>query len=259
MYQGILLAHWTLEGSAVDPNFVEDVTGNGFDGTSIAPAIYAPDKINNAAEIAADNYIIVEQVVDRPGLFTATAWVKTDTSGAILSLRDTLNGTFSCLEVEKGDNGSAGTLRYGQWDNDTWQGASTTEIVNDDLWHHVAMTYNEGEVVLYIDGLMQVAQTLTNNEYSASANEFLIASNEWVNYVFEGVLDDIRLYNYSMTKAQIAKLYLETEDYICVGKLEYDLNNDCAVDLQDIALLATQWLDCSQQYGNPNCPDVVLP
>ena len=259
LYQAMLIAYWPLNSSSADPNYIEDITGNGFDGMSTAALNYVSGKLDNAAEIPEGDYISIGQVMDRPEQFSVSAWVKTDAAGAILSLRDTLNMTFSCFEIENGNDGLAGALRYGQWDDETFEKVTTTATINDNQWHHVAVAYDGGEVTLYIDGLMQTCGVLSNNEYSASANEFLIASNEWGVYIFEGLLDDIRFYNHAMTKAQVAEVYLETEDYICVGELQYDLNHDCSVDLEDFALMVTEWLDCSQQYGNPDCPDVVLP
>ena len=251
-------AHWPLNGALNDPNFVEDITGNGFDGTGTAPLIFVPGKIGNALEISSEEYISVNQVIDRPEQFTIASWVKTATSGALLSFRDSVNKTYSCFEIEQGNDGTAGALRYAQWDGSTWQGVTTLKTVNNDQWHHVAMTYDEGQVTLYIDGLMQDSTLLTNNNESASADELLIASNRWAEYQFAGLLDDIQFYNYPMTNTEIAALYLEVEDYVCMGGLQYDLNGDCFVDLEDLSMMITQWLDCTR-YGDSSCPGVVLP
>ena len=46
-----------------------------------------------------------------------------------------------------------GALEYGQWDGQRWCAVRTTEgLIADDLWHHVSVTKDDTEVVLYIDG-----------------------------------------------------------------------------------------------------------
>ena len=254
-----LLSHWTLDGTAAEPDLVVDVTGNGFDGTGTESLTFVEGKIENAVAIPSGTYITIDQLIDRPDLFTVTAWVKTSSNGAVLSFHDTVGDTFSCIEIEEGGDGAvSGSLRYGQWDGSAWQKVDSVDSVNDNRWHHIAVVYDEGNVVLYVDGLVQSSNTLTNNENSAANNAFRIASNVYGAMIFEGSLDDIRLYNYAMTNVQVADVYLETEAYICVGELEYDLNDDCIVDLGDIALLATQWLECDR-YGDGTCFGIVLP
>ena len=252
------LAHWALDDSLSDPNYIEDITGNGFEGTGITPLTFVPGKIDKAVEISSGNFISIDQVINRPERLTLSSWVKTNASGAIFSFRDSVNGTYSCFEIEQGNDGLAGALRYGQWDGSTWQEITTARTINDNQWHHVAMTYDQGNVVLYIDGLDHDHGTLTNNENSSVVDELLIGSNQWQTFIYEGMLDDIQLYNFAMMKAQIADLYLETEDFICIGEVDYDLNDDCIVDIQDLSLIITQWLACNQ-YGSTKCDNVELP
>ena len=46
-----------------------------------------------------------------------------------------------------------GALEYGQWDGQRWCAVRSTEwLIADDLWHHVCVTKDDTEVVLYVDG-----------------------------------------------------------------------------------------------------------
>ena len=77
--------------------------------------------------------------------------------------------------------------------------------------------------------------------------------------MFNGALDDIRIYNYAFDKYGVADLFYEvsragvcidTEKYVAA----YDLNSNCKIDLADFAILASEWLKCGR-YPVERCQD----
>ncbi|MBN2132424.1 MAG: hypothetical protein JW741_23180, partial [Sedimentisphaerales bacterium] len=60
-----------------------------------------------------------------------------------------------------------------------------------------------------------------------------------------GLLDDLRMYNYALTGAEIAQLYYDvTGIATCVEAPAADLSGDCFVDLKDFAEFVVDWLNC---------------
>ena len=67
-------------------------------------------------------------------------------------------------------------------------------------------------------------------------------------------LDDVRVYDVALTAEEVMILYLEYcfKDWLCVDPPEMDLTDDCRVNLEDLALIAGQWLDCGR-YPEEAC------
>ena len=58
---------------------------------------------------------------------------------------------------------------------------------------------------------------------------------------YNGAIDDFRIYNYSLRAEEVAQLYFDvTSDPVCLSG--FDKTDDCIIDLEDLALLASEWL-----------------
>ena len=121
-------------------------------------------------------------------------------------------------------------------------------------WYHVAITLEGNTGRMFVNGdevASNTSMTLNPTDFNPADN--LIADSQYeADPYFNGALDDIRIYSYALTPAEVAGLYTEvkTSDYVCVedpeNPIDYDLNDDCRVDLEDVAALAGRWLDCER-------------
>jgi len=89
---------------------------------------------------------------------------------------------------------------------------TTSGSVNDGAWHHLAATYNGSEMRLYIDGALNSSSTnysgdLPTNEDNVWIGRHYDHSNS-SNY-FNGTMDDVRIYNESLSAEQIYQSYIE--------------------------------------------------
>ena len=85
-------------------------------------------------------------------------------------------------------------------------GVSGTIPVNDGEWHHVAVVFFEeaNTVKLYVDGALDTEGSLTVPANTASVENVMIGKRlDNVRY-FEGDIDEVRIYNYGKTQAEIA-------------------------------------------------------
>lgn len=80
--------------------------------------------------------------------------------------------------------------------------------LNQNEWHHIAITYDNDTLLFYIDGLI-VDTLLTDSAITCDyESNFTIGKNEVLSrYGFEGMLDEIRLWNVARTPEQILSTY----------------------------------------------------
>lgn len=104
-------------------------------------------------------------------------------------------------------SGTNGNLTwYAQTDTQTAGYTTTNSRFNLNQWNHVVLQYTGSQVECYINGVKDSNTTnLTGNSLSSAFN-FGTNYNQTDNW-FNGKLDDIRIFNYSLTPTQIKTLY----------------------------------------------------
>ncbi len=79
--------------------------------------------------------------------------------------------------------------------------------VNDGRWHHLAGVYDGTTTRLYVDGKLDVSSEASGN-INANPFKVLIGKNDETKTLpsFNGFLDDMRIYNYALSEAEIKAL-----------------------------------------------------
>ena len=108
---------------------------------------------------------------------------------------------------------------------------SSTDSINLNKWDHVSFTRNENVVNFYINGALSGSYeydfTPTNKNYPLYIGS-LSTSNQ---YFFNGLIDDVRIYNAALSTSQIKQEYIAGLNSLLangnISKEEYDqrLNN----------------------------------
>jgi concanavalin A-like lectin/glucanase superfamily protein len=122
--------------------------------------------------------------------------------------------------------------------------------ISDNQWHMVTGTYNAetGEGRIYVDGMLE--NQMVDTESKAPTNDQpVIFGVETISGTgpYVGLLDKASIYSYALSQIDVALLYTDVMGgNLCVGgNPEYDLNDDCKVDILDFAMLAADWLECN--------------
>ena len=132
-------------------------------------------------------------------------------------------------------------------DTPTWVGGSS--VVFDEMWHMVAFTYDGVNESIYVDG----ALVQTGPAQQAAANDIPLMigvartgeTGSTLTAYYDGLLDDVRVYNYALGVAEVAQMYYDvTGLWTCVQQYRSDLTGDCLVDLKDYAAFLRGWLTC---------------
>jgi hypothetical protein len=131
--------------------------------------------------------------------------------------------------------------------------ACSNNALNDGQFHHITAVRSSGQLLLYVDGVVQAKTgTFAGNVSNASALMFggdgVAARN------FCGVLDDVRLYNYTLQAAQINDLALQAVGtrFGLVNYWKLDDNNDTTTVLNQAApaVRGTSSVKTASLYSN---------
>ena len=215
-----LTGHWTFDSNA------NDSSGNSYNGTLTGDASVdttdTTDQVG-AGKLSLDgtgDYVDLDAHVSNFSSLTEgtiSAWIKTTgVDGTIFSISDTaVSSSYASLAID-----NSGQLEFFVSNNgtDLLELRSTTTI-NDGAWHHVAISVGTSGNALYIDG--QLA-SVTYDTGSSSTTSFFddisgldsmnIGRNETSgggSLYFNGLMDDVRVYNQDLSLADIAAVAAE--------------------------------------------------
>ncbi|APY12103.1 hypothetical protein BWZ22_13065 [Seonamhaeicola sp. S2-3] len=177
--------------------------------------------------------------------FTISAWIKRDTgtvNASIVSKRDaafTEGYDFKINSLGKlafSLNGGAATL-------------SSSVIIPENKWHHVAVIYNNQHATLYIDGVADTSASSLPLP-TASSQKFLIAAADGndtntTNY-FAGNIDEVRIWKTALSVNQLR--YIMNQEIIndCNLALEYGNVIPSSITKNDISTIP--WTDLAAYY-----------
>jgi hypothetical protein len=89
---------------------------------------------------------------------------------------------------------------------------SNTPITNGN-WHHIAVTYNttdSNRIIFYLDGRADGSQTGISFAAGTTENYF-IGVERTLTVFFNGLIDEVRIYNRALSDAEIQALYNATK------------------------------------------------
>jgi len=196
---------------------VYDTSGNGNNGT-ISGASWDPigkhgsaldfDGVNDIVNIPTTNDVFDFGSYDT-AKFTVSTWVKTDTSSCTLGDGSDVyvsrySGSTIFLIRCRTDNKASFYVRDSN-NNSADTGDGITSL-NDNEWHFLTGVYDNSEVRIYVDGVLENSNTDTLTGNFDSASDIYIAQHGG-NYEAAGIVDGVRIYDYARTPAQIAYDY----------------------------------------------------
>lgn len=158
---------------------------------------------------------------------TVTFWMRSagvanSASGLSATLFDRLtNGNG--LDIAQNPDGTVGVTNAGAV-------VSTSVSVSDNNWHFIAVTYDQsfsGNAYIYVDGVQQAAVgNFAAWSWQPGQEIELGLSHDTVSYQpFNGLMDDVRVYNRVLTDTEIGSVY-SSDDLVDTNALLLRLNFD---------------------------------
>jgi len=192
-----------------------DTSGNNYSGL-ISGALWQTGKIGKAMVFDGSNdYIEPPIVLNDTSAFTINAWVK-GVSGP------SAEGGWGYI-VHRGAATSIGNSiywigvnlsgNYAAAVNGNYSQGDTGILANKNIWRFISLSYDGSSQKIYIDGQLKTSYTLGSITNSTVSNRLGFGSTPISSTYrpFDGSIDQVRIYNYARTPAQIAYDYNKGE------------------------------------------------
>jgi hypothetical protein len=201
-----------------------DDTGNGHDGTLINSPSWVTGKIGGALQFDGTNYVsIPDDTALDISEGTWEAWIKFDQkpSDAGHLMNPVAKQEQYWIHASSDDSIQAkisvGSTRY----------IATTgaDYILTGVWYHVACTYDQATLKLYIDGELVAENTAPSGPIDASDPILAVGTWSTPTDYFKGVIDEVRIWDRALTADEV-----KTHQCL-VG--EWDFNEDSTTDAYD--------------------------
>lgn len=197
-----LLAYWPFSGNTNDQTTnANHLTNNGAtlvaDRNGTANAAYSFNGAGNYLEKTVPSFVFSPS-----GTFSISFWInRPSTTGgvAMMSGSGTANN-FIWLFSGGAANNVFGTNKQ----QSAWIWANSPYSLNQ--WEHYVCMYINGVMRVYRNGVLEVSATYTHTGALSTALPFYIGKDIGTSY-FNGSIDDIAIWNRSLTNCEIQKMY----------------------------------------------------
>jgi hypothetical protein len=243
------VAHWDLNGNYYDNS------GEGHDAEPAGTPLFVVGIIGDAVQIDPNNGWASAGTWDPAeytGELSISLWARWDGANGdkqgLISKRNAWAVDKMMWQLEVAPD--TGELRF----MSTSDTVSSTPLPCGD-WEHIAVTFDGETATLYRNGV-SISSGAFEFDFKTDANLTIGAGQRddmgTVSYTFNGALDEILIYNYALNRYDVADLYyFGSGESVCLDPPLYDFDGDCIINLTDLAMLASHWLDCGLY---PVCP-----
>ncbi|PIR49717.1 hypothetical protein COU79_03350 [Candidatus Peregrinibacteria bacterium CG10_big_fil_rev_8_21_14_0_10_54_7] len=215
---GGLLGHWKFD--EIAGTVAADSSGNGNNGThtstpTISTSVPTDTNIANIRSLSFDGtsgeYVKVADASSGPlstigtGDFTVSLWASnTDATSSYRQLIS--NWSTTGIHFLK-----TNTSRYlGAYVGDNVEVRSSYSIPTDGSWHYYVLARESGAISFYVDGSSSAVSTGNgtghNNSVGAAVETRIGSRGDSVNQLWQGGVDDVRIYNRALSAAEIKAL-----------------------------------------------------
>ena len=205
-----------------------DSSGNSNNATFNAEPTWGAGQVGNAVTL--DGAALFADIPNSPSLdisgtnITIAGWINTVAGGDTVLIDkpynadDVANGTFASPFYQYGIERNGGNLLFIFADSDTTVksvsssktiGLNEIGFIQDNTWQHFAVTYDGTSVKWYVNGVQQNS-VLTTGSLQARGNRMRIGGDDASQQFYDGQLDDLRIYDRTLTLADIRVLAGDT-------------------------------------------------
>jgi hypothetical protein len=255
-----LVSHWTFD---TGDNLTDTVGSNdgsafGADGPTYDPNAIVGDQALVLDGTEPNDVVVVPYDYGLNSTqFTVSLWAKV--AGGAGTWRSPICSRSEDVTHTYGFNLYASMYDTWEfWSGDpgalAWYGIGSAPVVEDE-WAYLVMTYDATtlEKKLYVNGELDAEETVPL-PVNPSPNALQIGGNAFSGALFDGSIDDVKVYGYVRDAYDIAEEYVGIVPTagVCPDPstgLDYDLDGDCDVDIADFAEFAAKWYNCNRVAG----------
>ena len=201
-----LILHYEAENNATDSSAF------GNHGALANGTTYGSGMIGNAFVFDGINDTVEGPVLTQinPNQFSIAMWVKAVPNNGLVLLADSSHGgnrggsvdwTGFALQI-----GSNNRVDFAYGNNSTFPHVMSNAVIADNTFHHVAATFDGTTLSMYIDGVLDNTAAYSGTATVSGRNFRLGNHDQLTSRAFEGTLDDVRVYNETLSAGQVAGL-----------------------------------------------------
>jgi len=243
----------------------DDSSGSGIHGTAWGNPQYVSGQINNAMQLDGNTHVVLGTAFDLnfgdTTDFSVALWVNTtgwQNDAAIISNKDWDRGGNTGWVIA-GQGGGSGSW---QWNYSGATGGRrdydpSGPTLSNGEWHHLCVTHDrDAYATFYFDGEYQAQVDISGSTGTIDVGYPTVIGTDGAEglvwpYWFVGLIDDVRIYSYVLSGAEVAyladitlgdgQLYFPVPSAGNLYDPEPPLSR--SVNSRDFALLADEWLD----------------
>ncbi len=171
------------------------VNGTAFNTTGCAYGnCYGFDGVGDFVNVANNNNLNVSQI-------TISAWINTKSiptgETRIVSKNNAYEFYLSVQQLKVTINNATSSYNIN----------TANQISSVNTWYHVVFTYNGSTAVFYKNGTSVTSFGSMNGNIVGSSNNLFIGCKTTNSYFFNGSIDEVMIFNTSLTSAQISAIY----------------------------------------------------
>ncbi len=200
-----LIAWWKLD--EAEGGEASDSSGNNLVGTLMGNPQWLPTggKFGGALKLdGVDDYVETNYATDLP-TWTIAVWVN---SPAVPSSEVPTGPVHRNRNYHINWNHSFDDFRgaAGVQVADTWYAASFGDL-QADTWYHLAATYDGEYFKAYKDGILITNNSTPSGDPDSESTTLKLGRHSFYGDHFGGMIDDVRIYSYALSEADIAKIF----------------------------------------------------
>ena len=150
-----------------------------------------------------DQYVDAGSLSLNSNTGTVSAWIKTNYT----SDYQIITGIDSQLQYRVLTTGEIRLILY---HGGLFTGLNSTSTVNDGNWHNVTFTYSSSGMKIYIDGSLNVSNTVDVISLTTASGNFLIGARSisgTLSKYFNGSIDEVAIFNTALSASKIQQIY----------------------------------------------------
>ncbi len=197
----ILLLH--LENNGIDES--------GYDNHAIVNGTFVNAKIGNGVSLnGIDEYLVINNsnrfTFKNREPFSVSFWIKPS---------EILNRWSRIVSKEEYNNlrqgwliflDPNGRIGFERWRDNINEYVQSQRIISIDEFTHITCTYDGIKLSIYINGILDNTNTSTL-ELRDNNSDLVIGASSFYSDHFKGIIDEIRIYNRSLTQDEVKKVY----------------------------------------------------
>lgn len=209
-----LVAYWNFDENS--GNTANDASGYGNQGAVTGAASWVPGKCGSALSFNGSGYVLVPNSSSiNLNVYTVSLWINFSTVTRSQVFLDKQNGShyrnyaldYYYQEYAEGypvGNYLLADIGDGSVVNSFDNGAVTTVVLEANRWYHIAMTYDQQTITLYVDGAPIATKQITMPGI-VGTGALYIGTNpaQGSSYVPYATIDEVKIYNHVLSQEQI--------------------------------------------------------